>query len=198
MLYGYQNNRNDASYWSRGKCIKSRSTNAVMTGSRGNLHEVGGPEQRLAGGAVYCLLDASVRVTSVRQRRLNYLPCVPANEHLVPRVRKGTGRYFITEQSGTGICLYGLPTYRYADKANCFQILLVVCPSGTWNNNRQTPYKKKQPKNGGLRAELPPWGKLFRTILLRFNRGHRLTFFSTISCRYVPLQKMRVHCTRYT
>jgi len=68
---------------------------------------VGGLEEKLAAAAWrHLLLVGRERVTSVRQRRLNYLSCVPPNEHIVPGVRKGVGRYFITGRSGTGICLY--------------------------------------------------------------------------------------------
>jgi len=58
--------------------------------------KVGGLEESVVGGPMNCSLDANV----CRQfdRRLNYLPCLPANEHNVPRVRNGIGRYFITDQ----------------------------------------------------------------------------------------------------
>ena len=57
---------------------------------------VGGLEERLVGGPVCCSLDANVWYKF--GRKLNYLPCLPANEPAVPRVRNGIGRYFITRQ----------------------------------------------------------------------------------------------------
>ena len=58
--------------------------------------KVGGLEERHVCGPVCCSLDANVSYKL--DRELNYLPGLSANEHAVPRVRNGIGRYFITRQ----------------------------------------------------------------------------------------------------
>jgi len=66
----------------------------------------------MVGGATYCLLDErTCDVSSAAKIELLTLHADrPANEPAFPGLRKGIGRYFITQQSGTGICLYGPPT----------------------------------------------------------------------------------------
>lgn len=94
--YGYRSNRKDSSYWSLGKCIKSSIDECGGDGKE----KVGGLYERLVGGLTNCSLDAA---TVCRQFgiRLNYLPCLPANEHDVPGVRNCIGRCFITEHCYT-------------------------------------------------------------------------------------------------
>jgi len=41
----------------------------------------------------------------------------------------------------------------------------------------------------GVLGKITPEGNIFRILLLRFNRSHRLTFSARISCRSVPLQR---------
>jgi len=97
----YRNNRTNLSYWSLGISIDKYGD--VGTG------KLGGLEERFAGGPTYCSLDANVWCKF--GRRLNYLPWLPANEHGVPRVRNGIGRYFITEQRHCHAGRFTQPTH---------------------------------------------------------------------------------------
>jgi len=46
-----------------------------------------------------------------------------------------------------------------------------------------------QSSSNGVGAKSPREGKIFRTVLLRLNSIHRLTFFAWISCWSVPLHR---------
>jgi len=58
-----------------------------------------------------------------------------------------------------------------------------ICPSC------RSTKSVKALKAKALKAKSTPSGKIFQILLLRFNRGHRLTFFARIWCLFVPLQR---------